>query len=190
MSHALTTLLLSTLAAAPAPAPSAPPSVARLAQLVAEDVRAFKPEPPVALHLNGASPELRRAVGTLLAAQLSALELGPLVLEAPSPEAAETLAREQGARTLVRLTISVSGGELRASGDALGTWVNFWAGRTPSRPPAPAAAVVRSVEADAGALALAAVQPQQLMSSGPLPTTMGPAYGTMLENPLRMPNAR
>jgi len=173
VSHALTTLLLSTLAAAPAPAPSAPPSVARLAQLVAEDVRAFKPEPPVALHLNGASPELRRAVGTLLAAQLSALELGPLVLEAPSPEAAETLAREQGARTLVRLTISVSGGELRASGDALGTWVNFWAGRTPSRPPAPAAAVVRSVEADAGALALAAVQPQQLMSSGPLPTTMG-----------------
>ena len=173
MSHALATLLLSTLAAAPAPAPAAPPSVVRLAQLVTEDVRAFKPEPPVAVHLSGASPELRRAVGTLLAAQLAALELGPVILEAPSAEAAETLAREQGARSLVRLTLSVSGGELRASGDALGTWVNFWAGRTPSRPPAPAAAVVRAVEADAGALALAAVQPQQLMSSSPLPSTSG-----------------
>jgi hypothetical protein len=177
VSHALATLLLSTLAATPAaptPAPAAPPSAVRLAQLVTDDIRAFKPEPPVALHLNGSSPELRRAMGTLLAAQLAAVELGPVVLEAPSPEAAEALAREQGARSLVRLTVSVSGGELRASGDMLGTWVNFWAGRTPSRPPAPAAAVVRAVEADAGALALAAVQPQQLMSSMPLPTTIGP----------------
>ncbi len=176
MSHALATLLLSTLAAAPAPAPApaAPPSVARLAQLLTEEVRALKPEPPVALHLSSASPELKRAVGTLLAASLAAAELGPVVLEAPSPEAAETVAREQGARSLVRLTLSVSGGELRASGDVLGTWVNFWAGRTPSRPPAPAAAVVRAVEADAGVLALAAVSPQQLMSSAPLPTLSGP----------------
>jgi hypothetical protein len=175
VSPALATLLLSTLAAAPAtaPAPAAPPSVVRLAHLVTEEVRALKPEPPIALHLSGASPELRRAVGTLLAANLAAAELGPVVLEAPSPEAAEPLAREHGARSLVRLTLSVGGGELRASGDVLGTWVNFWSGRTPSRPPAPAAAVVRAVEADAGALALAAVSPQ-LMSSMPLPTLSGP----------------
>jgi hypothetical protein len=50
--------------------------VVRLAQQVTEDVRAFKPEPPVALHLSGSSPELRRAVGTLVAAQLAAAELG------------------------------------------------------------------------------------------------------------------
>jgi hypothetical protein len=148
--------------------------VVRLAHLVTEEVRALKPEPPVALHLSSASPELKRAVGTLLAANLAATELGPVVLEAPSPEAAETVAREQGARSLVRLTLSVSGGELRASGDLLGTWVNFWSGRTPSRPPTPAAALVRAVEADAGALALAAVSPSQMMSSSPLPTLSGP----------------
>jgi hypothetical protein len=156
----------------------------RLAHLVTEDVRAFKPEPPVALHLSGSSPELRRAVGTLLAARLAAADLGPVVLEAPSAEAAETLAREQGARSLVRLTVSVSGGELRASGDMLGTWVNFWAGRTPSRPPTPAAAVVRAVEADAGALTLAAVQPQPLMSSTPLPTMSGQRLVRLMGAPL------
>jgi hypothetical protein len=172
VSHALAALLLSTLAAAPAPAPApapaAPPSVVRLAQLVTEEVRALKPEPPVALHLSGSSPELRRAVSTLLAANLAAAELGPVVLEAPSPEAAETIARDQGARSLVRLTLSVTEGELRAGGDVLGTWVNFWSGRTPSRPPTPAAAVARAVEADAGALALAAV-PAPMMSSSSLP---------------------
>ncbi|MDY7230523.1 VCBS repeat-containing protein [Hyalangium rubrum] len=174
MSHALATLLLSTLAAAPTtPAPGAPPSVVRLAQLVAEDVRAHKPEAPIALHLSSTSPELRRAVSTMLAAQLSTEEQGPVVLEAPSPEAAEQVAREQGARSLVRLTISVSDGQLRANGDLLGTWVNFWAGRTPSRPPEPAMAVVRAVEADAGALALAAISPQSIATS-PLPTTSGP----------------
>jgi hypothetical protein len=175
VSPALASLLLSTLAAAPAtaPAPEAPPSVVRLAHLVTQEVRSLKPEPPIALHLSGSSPELRRAVGTLLASNLAAAELGPVVLEAPSAEAAEPLAREQGARTLVRLTLSVGEGELRASGDVLGTWVNFWSGRTPSRPPAPAAAVVQAVEADAGALALAAVSPPT-MSSMPLPTMSGP----------------
>jgi hypothetical protein len=174
VSRALATLLLSTLAAAPpAPAPAAPPSVERLAQLVVEDVRALKPEPPVAVHLSSAAPELRRAVGTLLASRLAAVELGPMVLEAPTPEAAEAVAREQGARSLVRLTLSVSEGQLRATGDMLGTWVNFWAGRAPTRPPAPAAALVRAVEADAGALALAAIS-SQAFSSSPLAMTSGP----------------
>ena len=54
--------------------------------------------------------ELRRAFGTLLASRLAAAELGPVVLEAPSPEAAEGLAREQGARSLVRLTLAVEDG--------------------------------------------------------------------------------
>jgi FG-GAP repeat len=177
--RALATLLLSTLAAAAeqrAPAPAAPaapgtmapgasiapagsPSLERLVQLVAEDVRAYKPEPPVALHLSATSAELQRATGTLLAARLSFNQQAPLVLDAPSPEAAEALARERGARSLLRLTISVQEGQLTARGDLLGTWVNFWSGRTPSRPSIPAAAVVRAVEADAGALALAALSP-------------------------------
>ena len=168
MSRALITALLlaatSVPAAQPTPpspgVPSAPatPALERLAQDVASEVRALKSEPPVALHLSGGTPELRRAFGSLLASRLASDKLAPVVLEAPSPEAAEALAREQGARTLVRLTLGVEAGELRAHGDVFGTWVNFWSGRTATRQPAPAAAIARSVQADAAALALAAVE--------------------------------
>jgi hypothetical protein len=132
------------------------PAAARLALAVADAIRGASAEAPVALSLSGGSPELRRAFGTLLAARLSALNLGPVVLDV-SPERAEATAREQGARSLARLTLDVEGGELVARGDVLGTWVNFWSGRTPTRPPKPAAAVAEGVEADAAVLALAAV---------------------------------
>jgi hypothetical protein len=52
--------------------------------------------------------------------------------------------------------------------------VNFWAGRAPSRPSAPAAALVKAVEADAGALALAAISSQGTSSSAPMAMTTGP----------------
>ena len=156
--------LLAALAAGaapqPAPATSAAqdaPAVERLAKSLADAVRALPAEAPVALHLAGGSAELRRAVGTVLAARLAALELAPVVVEAPTAEAAEAAARAQGARTLVRLTLDVEAGELRARGDALGTWVNFWSGRTATRPPKPAGALVQAVEADAAVLALASV---------------------------------
>jgi hypothetical protein len=148
---------------------------------VADDVRALQPEPPLALYLGGASPELQRAVGTLLASRLATAEMAPVVFEAPSPEAAENLARERGARSLVRLTVSVQGGELSARGDLLGTWVNFWSGKTPTRPPEPAAAIVREVEADAGALALAAISPMPAPS-----TAMGVSTGP---HPVRLMGA-
>ncbi|KFE72356.1 FG-GAP repeat protein [Hyalangium minutum] len=193
--RALATLLVSTLAlaaeplasapAAPAPAtpkpsaspstasvPSGPPSVERLVQLVADDVRALRPEPPVALHLSGSSAELQRAFGTMLASRLAASELGPVVLDAPSPEAAENQARERGARSLVRLTISVQEGQLSARGDVLGTWINFWSGRTPSRPVTPAAALAQAVDADAGTLSLAALSPVLAPSSSSTTTVM------------------
>jgi len=179
VSRALAAALL--LAALPAPAanptPPPPASVApaepaleRLAQAVATDVRAAKPEAPVALSFTGGAPELRRAFGTLLASRLASAGLAPVVLEAPSPEAAEALAREQGARALVRLTLAVEAGELRANGDVLGTWVNFWSGRTATRPPSPAAALAQAVPADAAALALAAVEPTRT----PTPTSEQP----------------
>lgn len=169
MSRALAAALL--LAALPAPArspvtpaqtpPSAPaePALERLAGAVAARVLALKPEPPVALHLSGGTPELRHAFETLLASRLASARLAPVVLDAPTPEAAEGLARTQGARALVRLTLGVTGGALRASGDVTSTWVNFWSGRTPTRAPSPAAAPAESVEADAAVLALAAVEP-------------------------------
>ncbi|OJT23024.1 hypothetical protein BO221_19235 [Archangium sp. Cb G35] len=177
MSRALAAaLLLAALPAAAAQTPAPPqaataapatPALERLAQAVATDVRAMKPEAPVALHLSGGAPELRRAFGTLLASRLASAGLAPVVLEAPSPEAAESLAREQGARALVRLGLSVEGGELRARGDAFGTWVNFWSGRTATRAPSPAAAIAQAVEADAAALALAAVEPPRTPTPAP-----------------------
>jgi hypothetical protein len=143
-----------------APTPTAPENasaVDRLAKSLADAVRALPAEGPVALHLSGGSAELRRALGTVLAARLADTGLAPLVVDAPTADAAEETARARGARTLVRLTLDVEGGELRARGDALGTWVNFWSGRTPTRPPKPAAALTEAVEADAAVLALAAV---------------------------------
>jgi hypothetical protein len=162
VSRAPLVVLLAALAAgaaprSPPPSPESASAVDRLAQSLAESVRALPAEAPVALHVSGGSAELRRAVGTVLAARLAAAGLAPVVVDAPSAEAAEGAARGQGARTLVRLTLDVEGGELRARGDALGTWVNFWAGRTATRPPGPAGALAEAVEADAAVLALAAV---------------------------------
>lgn len=164
MRRALAALLLAALLPA-APGASAaepaarPGALERLAQAVAEEVRAQGPQLPLALHLSSASPELRRAFATLLAARLADARLAPVVLTAPSPEQAEAVARQQGAATLVRLTLTLDSGELRARGDMLGTWSNFWSGRTPSRPSAPAAALARTTEADPQALALAAMEP-------------------------------
>jgi hypothetical protein len=141
---------------APSPALGDTSAVDRLATSLADAVRALPAEAPVALHLSGGSSELRRAVGTVLAARLAAQGLAPVVVDAPTAEAAEAAARAQGARTLVRLTLDVEGGELRARGDALGTWVNFWSGRTATRPPKPAGTLTQAVEADAAVLALAA----------------------------------
>jgi hypothetical protein len=155
-------LLLAALVAGALPRPAtaageAPPAITRLSDSLAEAVRALSAEAPVALHLSGGSAELRRAAGSELAARLAQAGLAPVVVDAPTPEAAEAAARAQGARTLVRLTLQVEAGELRAHGDALGTWVNFWSGRTATRPPTPAGVLAEAVEADAAVLALAAV---------------------------------
>ncbi|RKG58134.1 VCBS repeat-containing protein [Corallococcus sp. AB011P] len=191
MSRSLLPLVLALAFALPAFAESdesAPPASARLALAVADAIRGAPAEAPVALSLSGSSPELRRAFGTLLAARLSAMNLGPVVLDAP-PERAEAAAREQGARSLARLTLDVEGGELVARGDVLGTWVNFWSGRTPTRPPKPAAAVAEGVEADAAVLALAAVGTPSSGVTGPGPQQRRPvrllgAVFARLETPL------
>lgn len=147
------------------------PAVQRLSQAVATSVRALPAEAPVALYLSGGSAELRRAVGSVLAARLAAVGLAPTVVDAPSAEAAEGVARAQGARTLVRLTLDVEAGALRARGDALGTWVNFWSGRSPTRPAKPSGALVESVDADAEVLALAS---QGVPATPPVPTPGSP----------------
>jgi hypothetical protein len=134
-------------------------AIERLAARVAEQVAAQRPEPPVAIHVSAGSAELARAFTTVLASGLARRKLAPVVLETSPSSSGDAEARATGARSLVRLTLSLDRGVLRVRGDLLGTWVNFWSGRTPTRPPSPAAAIQASAEADAQALALNAASP-------------------------------
>ncbi len=138
-------------------------ALGRLAQKVATLAQEQAPEAPVGVWVRADVPEAARALTTLLSAELAERKLGPVPIEAPSAQAAEKAAREAGARALVRLDLTLESGLLRARGDLLGTWVNFWSGATPTRPPGPAAAIEISTEADAHALALLAASP-----SGPI----------------------
>ena len=145
---------------------AAPPEGAalpRLAQQVAELTVAQAPEPPVAVWIRADVPEAASALTTLVSAALAKRNLAPLPIEAPSSQAAERVARDAGARTLIRLGVTLDGGLVRARGDLVGTWVNFWSGASPTRPPSPAAALEASTEADPHALALLAAA-----ASGPL----------------------
>ncbi|WP_141592289.1 VCBS repeat-containing protein [Myxococcus sp. AB056] len=181
--------VLATLVARAAPASDTTAALPRLARQVTGAVRAQRGvESPVAVNVTGGSAELRRAVSTMLASQLSSAGLSPVVLEAPTADAAETLARAQGARTLVRLSLNVEGGELRARGDVIGTWVNFWSGRTPTRPPKPAATLVETVPADPTVLALAleggGTSPTSPPETGPQGIRLLGAALARLEHPL------
>ncbi|MBX5483747.1 MAG: VCBS repeat-containing protein [Myxococcaceae bacterium] len=146
-----------TLAQAASTARRDPLALERLAQKVAHDLIAAHAEPPVALHVRGESAELSRAFTSVLAAELARLRLPAVAMNADSAAAAESEARSAGARSLVRLSLSIENGRLQARGDLLGTWINFWSGATRTRPAAPAAGLEASVDADAHVLALAAV---------------------------------
>ncbi len=167
----LTALLLAGLSAAPAPARAeAPPepSLERLARSLAEQLAARKPEPPVAVSVEAAPAALASAAASALAAELSRRGLPAVVLSGPQASA-EKAARERDLRSLVRLSLNLEGGKLFARGDALGTWVNFWSGQSPTRP-AFAAALTAQVEADPQALALANAPST---APGPLKLTLG-----------------
>jgi len=109
---------------------------------------------PVAVWVRADAPDAARALATLVASELATRGLGPFAVEAETPAAAELIARERGARSLLRIGVSLEHGLLRARGDLVGTWVNFWSGAAATRPAQPAAAIEASVEADAHALAL------------------------------------
>ncbi|HEY8212052.1 MAG TPA: VCBS repeat-containing protein [Myxococcaceae bacterium] len=158
------TVLIGALALAGAAPPAQGPAAAggaveRLAQQLAAEIAARATEGPLAVHVSSPSPVLSRALATLTAAELSRRGLGGMVMDAPdAPDAsiAEGRARDAGARALARVDARLEKGMLAARGDLLGTWVNFWSGRSPTRPPQPAAMLDVTVEADAHALALLA----------------------------------
>jgi hypothetical protein len=127
-----------------------------LEQLAAQLAEQVLAEPPCGLHVEAASPELRRAGETVIAAALTARGLATLPVSVADAERAEAAARTRGDRCLVRVRLSLAAGLLHARGDALGTWVNFWSGARPSRPARPAMALQVSAPADAHALSLVA----------------------------------
>jgi len=134
-------------------------ALARLAQRIAGQVSAASPEPPLAVHLAGESTDLGRGFATLLLSELALRKLGPTAVSAPSPEAAEAIAREGGARSLLRLSVGLNRGDLQAKGDLISIWVNFWSGRANGRSNRAAAVIFAAVEADAQALAMASELP-------------------------------
>jgi hypothetical protein len=132
-----------------------PSSTARLAKLTADRILLSGAQAPIAIAVRSSSPVLSEGFSTLLAAALAQAKVGPVVLGRDAD--AVQSARSSGARSLVRLELRLESGQLVAMGDVLGTWVNFWSGRAQTRPAQPAAVVRASVEADAEAVALAAL---------------------------------
>ncbi len=99
-------------------------------------------------------PELSRAAQTTLVAKLAQTGLKAVLPLATRPDVAEAEARARGLDFLVRATVRVDGPELVLGGDAVPTWVNFFAGQDPIRAEGGGAFAVRT-PADAEALALA-----------------------------------
>ena len=157
---ALAAALALTAASAPSRSPPAGSgAIARLGGLLARAAADRSAEAPVGFYVRGESAELARAVGSVLAGELARRGLAPIPIDAAGPVEAERSARQGGARSLARLTVSLENGQVVAKGDLLGTWINFWSGAAPTRPPTPAAALEVATEADAEALALAAQVP-------------------------------
>ena len=152
--------------AAEQPAPDAL-ALEKLAARVAQEIADGQAEPPVAILVRAGSPSFARTFTTLIAARLARQNLAPVAVEAPELSSGEMEARAAGARALVRLTLSLEGGLLRARGDLLGTWVNFWSGSTPTRPASPAAVIDASMEADAQSLTLAIAAPASRSPAAP-----------------------
>lgn len=163
-------LLLLSLAANAKPALGRP-ALDELAVRLCDQADAAKPEAPVAVFVDGAPPVLARALASALASELSARRRAPAVLEVASAAEAETVARARDLRTVLRLTVQLDGQKLSARGDAIHTWVSFWAGATPSRE-GRAVALTATVDADSQALSLGAPTPAALQPAGPLKLTL------------------
>ena len=150
--HRMIALVLTLALAAAKAAPPKEPTLERLAAEVSAAVSAKSFEPPMGVYVEGSPAPLQRAFASLLAARLAAAHLSPVVVDAKDASEAEKLARERGARSLVRLSLALGDARLSVRGDALSTWVNFWAGATPTRA-GPALAIASAADADAQVLA-------------------------------------
>ncbi len=158
-------------AAAAKPAALTRPAIEELALRIVEQAEAAKPEAPVGVFVEGSPPVLARAFASAVSSQLAARKRGPTVLDASSAAEAESLCRTHDVRTLLRLVVQLDGTKLVARGDAIHTWVSFWAGAA-ARRDGPTVALAATVEADAQALSLAAPMQVPAAPAGPLKVAM------------------
>jgi hypothetical protein len=179
-------IALSTAAQAPstsatptAVAPSAPllnsslsKATLQAASQALEDVSVGK---LVGVYVQASTPELAQAAQSLLidAFQKKGAKAA-LPLSATSGTEAEAKAREAGMDMLVRVRVGLEGTDLTLAGDRIGTWVNFWDGKTEVRQLGSATLAARTT-ADASVLTLSrvvGVQPEQLIAPPTVNTTV------------------
>ncbi len=163
----MTGVVLALLAAASAKPAVGRPALDELAVRIVEQSESAHPEPPVAVFVEGNPPVLARAFASAISSELAARHRAPTVLEVSTAAEAETAARSKDLRTLFRLTIALEGTRLTARGDAIHTWVNFWAGAAGTRT-GQSGTLTAVVDADAQALSLAAQPAPPPLPAGPL----------------------
>lgn len=136
--------------------PAQPASVLeRLSEDVLQRVTRAGLEGPVGLTVEAKDATFSRAVATVLCGRLTRAKLSCEVLEA-APANVIALAKQRELSTIVRLSLSTDATTVFAKGDALETWVNFWAGEQPTRGPR-ATAIGLSYELDGEIAALTGV---------------------------------
>jgi hypothetical protein len=148
----MTGLLSMLLAAAPT---AATPVLERVSEDVLQRLTTAGLEGPVGLSVEAKDAAFSRAVATVVCGRLTRAKLSCEVLEAtPAGAIAQAKARELS--TVVRLSLSTDATTVFVKGDALETWVNFWAGEQPTRGPR-AVAIGLSYELDGEVAALTGV---------------------------------
>ena len=93
-------------------------SMERLAHDVSRSITTAGFQGPIGVYEEGSPAPASRALGSLVIASLSKQRLGPVPVTAKDATEAERLAREQGLRSLVRLTVSLEPPRLVVRGDA------------------------------------------------------------------------
>lgn len=170
----MTLLLALALLASPAPAVGLEPSaLSRAAQQAAAEALADVPGGRmVGVWVQAPTPELAQAAASVLvdAARQKGAKAA-VVIDAPDASAAEAKARGQGLDLLIRARVGLEGPDLTLAGDRIGTWVNFWDGKTEVRQLASAPLAAR-VPADAAALTLARV----VLPTPPPPQAAPPTF--------------
>lgn len=149
------------LALALAASPPAEPPVTALGRLAGQAAAQALEDVPqgrmVGVFCQAPTPELQQAAASLLvdAARRHGAK-GAVVVEAGDPAEAERTGRAEGIDVLVRVRVGLEGGMLTLGGDRVGTWVNFWDGKTLIRQ-LPGSPLSARQPADAMALTLARV---------------------------------